>query len=77
MGIEPTSSAWKAEVLPLNYTRLIKKELIGILPHTRLSFITSPVFLTGRSPHCDLPLCRSVTALPLNYTRLILVSSLL
>ena len=23
MGIEPTSSAWKAEVLPLNYTRLI------------------------------------------------------
>jgi hypothetical protein len=25
MGIEPTSSAWKAEVLPLNYTRLFKK----------------------------------------------------
>ena len=24
MGIEPTSSAWKAEVLPLNYTRPIK-----------------------------------------------------
>ncbi len=23
MGIEPTTSAWKAEVLPLNYTRLI------------------------------------------------------
>ena len=22
MGIEPTQSAWKAEVLPLNYTRL-------------------------------------------------------
>jgi hypothetical protein len=22
MGIEPMSSAWKAEVLPLNYTRL-------------------------------------------------------
>jgi hypothetical protein len=22
MGIEPTLSAWKAEVLPLNYTRL-------------------------------------------------------
>ncbi len=21
MGIEPTTSAWKAEVLPLNYTR--------------------------------------------------------
>ena len=23
MGIEPTPSAWKAEVLPLNYTRYI------------------------------------------------------
>ena len=23
MGIEPTSSAWEAEVLPLNYTRQI------------------------------------------------------
>ena len=23
MGVEPTSSAWKAEVLPLNYTRLL------------------------------------------------------
>lgn len=24
MGIEPTSSAWKAEVLPLNYTRFTR-----------------------------------------------------
>ena len=24
MGIEPTPSAWKAEVLPLNYTRLYR-----------------------------------------------------
>ncbi len=24
MGIEPTRSAWKAEILPLNYTRKIK-----------------------------------------------------
>ena len=24
VGIEPTSSAWKAEVLPLNYTRLLR-----------------------------------------------------
>ncbi len=23
MGIEPTTSAWKAEVLPLNYTRTV------------------------------------------------------
>jgi hypothetical protein len=25
MGIEPTPSAWKAEVLPLNYTRLARR----------------------------------------------------
>ena len=26
MGIEPTSLAWKAKVLPLNYTRIIKTQ---------------------------------------------------
>ncbi len=29
MGIEPTTSAWKAEVLPLNYTRLFKIKWSG------------------------------------------------
>jgi hypothetical protein len=29
MGIEPTSSAWKAEVLPLNYTRPGRQCLTG------------------------------------------------
>jgi hypothetical protein len=29
MGIEPTSSAWKAEVLPLNYTRPGQQRLTG------------------------------------------------
>ena len=28
MGIEPTLSAWEAEVLPLNYTRLTKLFII-------------------------------------------------
>jgi hypothetical protein len=28
MGIEPTPSAWKAEVLPLNYTRLFTAFLV-------------------------------------------------
>jgi hypothetical protein len=32
MGIEPTLSAWKAEVLPLNYTRLSMVEGIGFEP---------------------------------------------
>ena len=31
MGIEPTTSAWKAEVLPLNYTRTIKTNVMGRL----------------------------------------------
>ena len=26
MGIEPTWSAWKAEVLPLNYTRILRSQ---------------------------------------------------
>ena len=28
MGIEPTTLAWKARVLPLNYTRIRKLELL-------------------------------------------------
>ncbi len=28
MGIEPTYSAWKAEVLPLNYTRAAKRRFV-------------------------------------------------
>ncbi len=28
MGIEPTLSAWKAEVLPLNYTRNTHKNMV-------------------------------------------------
>ena len=31
MGIEPTTTAWKAVVLPLNYTR-IKGRMMGIEP---------------------------------------------
>jgi hypothetical protein len=30
MGIEPTLSAWEAEVLPLNYTRSMKRARILI-----------------------------------------------
>jgi hypothetical protein len=32
MGIEPTLSAWKAEVLPLNYTRSPSLEGVGFEP---------------------------------------------
>ncbi len=45
MGIEPTSSAWKAEVLPLNYTR-------PDLPSNRLAqrLSTSPSRLADPVP---------------------------
>jgi hypothetical protein len=29
MGIEPTTTAWKAVVLPLNYTRIYIKDING------------------------------------------------
>lgn len=41
MGIEPTPSAWKAEVLPLNYTRQSRSSL---------SFINTTVEGEGFEP---------------------------
>ncbi len=38
MGIEPTLSAWKAEVLPLNYTRInFTSSLAPALTHSTIS----------------------------------------
>ena len=39
MGIEPTTSAWKAEVLPLNYTRRFLVGVTGLEPATSWSQI--------------------------------------
>ena len=38
MGIEPTLSAWKAEVLPLNYTRTL---MTNLLYHTLRNFVNT------------------------------------
>ena len=46
MGIEPTSSAWKAEVLPLNYTRKTFCRYIPASPHF------SPSHGCGRGSDC-------------------------
>ena len=51
MGIEPTTSAWKAEVLPLNYTRLMKYDygaVEGIEP--RVSEPQSDALTTSPQP---------------------------
>ena len=63
MGIEPTSLAWKAKVLPLNYTRkteFIKKWWWGLDSNqrTQRERIYSPSPLTTRPPHHHLTLKR-------------------
>ena len=42
MGIEPTPSAWKAEVLPLNYTRHTQTDA-----PSKLKFLTAPQDIFG------------------------------
>ena len=50
MGIEPTLSAWEAEVLPLNYTRLRKKSI-----HNERG--VKPKALRSDAPRADLRHC--------------------
>ena len=49
-GIEPASSAWKAEVLPLNYARTRTKNLlaIGVKLNSALTIITLRVPLSQK-----------------------------
>ena len=52
MGIEPTYPAWKAGVLPLNYTRMIYNCLECPVPesnqrHTDFQSVALPTELTG------------------------------
>jgi hypothetical protein len=43
MGIEPTSLAWKAKVLPLNYTRSLSEQIqAGITFHHKTT--PAPIF---------------------------------
>lgn len=54
MGIEPTPSAWKAEVLPLNYTRLFHHNRLQPTPfrhhHARICAQTTMVEGAGFEP---------------------------
>ena len=54
MGIEPTSSAWKAEVLPLNYTRLlcINRLFVAYKNPDSLFFSNRP---DSKNSHCVFP----------------------
>ena len=50
MGIEPTSSAWKAEVLPLNYTRADGAQSAGRTSRARVDPRTEMVEGEGFEP---------------------------
>ena len=54
MGIEPTRPAWKAGILPLNYTRVLLAECFIIIPH-HPPFVKSffKVFLDFLSDNTD------------------------
>ena len=45
MGIEPTSSAWEAEVLPLNYTRIVNMAKVITDLRRRTGFLILPANL--------------------------------
>ncbi len=51
MGIEPTPSAWKAEVLPLNYTRFRARP---IMPAKRLYLVEGGGFEPPKAEPSDL-----------------------
>ncbi len=60
VGIEPTPSAWKAEVLPLNYTRVYVVDILYIYNKVMERVV-------GIEPT---PSAWKAEVLPLNYTRI-------
>ncbi len=59
MGIEPTCSAWKADVLPLNYTRRIflparKQGLTNCLACSKLKLVEGGGFEPPKAEPSDL-----------------------
>ena len=59
MGIEPTSLAWKAKVLPLNYTRSLSEQ-IGVGVTIAIPPITPEPLNTKLTPT---PICFRITSL--------------
>ncbi len=82
MRIELTTSAWKAEVLPLNYTRLclpvFMGRLMGIEPTSARAtiwcvnhFATTAILLAGAVGIEPTPEVLETSVLPLNYAPII------
>lgn len=59
MGIEPTTSAWKAEVIPLNYTRIISPALTNWSERQDLN-LRHPAPKAGALPNCATPRIQKV-----------------
>lgn len=65
MGIEPTSSAWKAEVLPLNYTRPVVYRAASRLLITCFTTTNAQKCQPRKKPECSSsnPALRSLLSL--------------
>ena len=54
MGIEPTSQAWEARILPMNYTRIDRKDYSIAIWQLQAEFFV--IFRQkGRSDHSERP----------------------
>ena len=74
-GIEPSTSAWKAEVLPLNYTRVIIKVKYIILFCASVMPLHLPAYsrtnyASGQLAADSVDASLVAEVLPLNYTRM-------
>ena len=60
MGIEPTYPAWKAGVLPLNYTRIFNYSQVGVTGFEPATSWSQTRRSSQAEPHPDMPFCRFV-----------------
>ncbi len=80
MGIEPTYPAWKAGVLPLNYTRIFNCSQVGVTGFEPATSWSQTRRSSQAEPHPDMLFCRFVfVASPkrLRYNITLLISSIL
>ena len=60
MGIEPTYPAWKAGVLPLNYTRIFNCSQVGVTGFEPATSWSQTRRSSQAEPHPDMLFCRFV-----------------
>ena len=60
MGIEPTRPAWKAGILPLNYTRIFNCSQVGVTGFEPATSWSQTRRSSQAEPHPDMLFCRFV-----------------